>query len=524
MGLGGLALALSLAWTPAAQATGGRISGVVIAEGGPEHGEPLSGVTVRLTNRSQTQNRTTDERGEFTFVDLLPGRYRITTLKEGYGGEELGAFPTGGEGTPVEVENARTSVHVMAKLRYPATLRGTVLTEDGAPAADVRILAMPIGMMHPDRPRYGNETTTDLAGAFTVLGAPRGEIVIAAIDENRRRPARFVAYFPGTADPGRAERLTIRTGEDRELPAMKLAALDARLVGVVTLPDGAPASGASITIQNTFDIVAWATTDAGGRFEVPVAAGKYRVIARHQGRPTDAPGRTAMASVPAFWTAIQVEAAAGQTAQTTPALQPVASLSGRVATEGDDAPVSGVEIAIRQRGTTLAMMRTQNDRFEFDRVVPGEYGLTVQMGPESPWWLKSVAVNGRSLLSGALVLESGQRQMNAVLTLSRDRGELSGFLTGRNNLPQTEYWAAVIPTDESVWQPDSPQIVRTRPATNGRFLFERLPAGEYALAVFGDLGSGEWRTPAILKSLVTGGIKVTVAPGASVQQNVQIQR
>jgi hypothetical protein len=165
-----------------------------------------------------------------------------------------------------------------------------------------------------------------------------------------------------------------------------------------------------------------------------------------------------------------------------------------------------------------------NGQFAFDRVPPGEYGLTVSLPAETRWWLKSATASGRSLLAGPLVLGSGPGITDAVLTLSRDRGDLSGMLTGRNGLPHTEYWVAVIPIDVSVRHAESPQILRTRPATNGRFVFNQMPAGEYALAVFGDLGAGEWRTPEILSSLVAGGIKVAVTAGASVQQDVRIER
>ena len=520
---GGIALAMALVWTPAAQVQGGRISGVVVADGGPEHGEPLAGVAVALRRGAQVQNTATDERGEFAFSNLAPGRYRINVNKSDYGGLELGAFRTGEEGTPVELNGPRISAHVMAQLPYPATISGVVLNAEGQPAVDVEIVARSPALIHPDL-TFGTSNRTDLRGRFEVV-VRRGETTITAIDTNRQRLLRTVTHYPGTADPARAERLMIRAGDDRELPPMKLVAADARIAGSVTLPDGQPAAGAWVTVQNAWDKIITTTSDAQGRFETAVAAGKYDLVAKHDGRPPSQPERMFdTSSVPALWARTAIEAASGQSARATLALKPLAALSGRVRTDRQQAPIADLGVVIKVDGLTRTLARTVDDRFDFNQIVPGDYGLALEGGPESPWWLKSATVNGRSLLAGPIVFEPGQRVTNAVLTLSRDRGELSGLLTGKNGLPQTEYWIALVPVDDSVRQTESPQVLRTRPATNGRFLFEGLPAGEYALSVFGDLGPGEWRKPENMTSLVAAGIKVRVLPDTPVVQNVRVER
>lgn len=521
-GLGsGIGLALALVWAPAAQVQAGRISGVVVAEGGPEHGEPLSGVTVALRSGAQAMNTATDLRGEFTFSDLAPGRYRINVNKSGYGGLELGAFRLDEEGTPVEVNGSGTFMHVMAHLPHPASVSGIVLNSDGQPAVDVMMVVRPPGLSHPDLTAESSHRT-DLRGRYEVIVRP-GEVAITAIEANRQRPLRTVTYFPGTVDPGRAERLTIRAGDARELPPMKLAAADARISGAVATADGKPAGGVSITVQSAWDRVLTTTTDAEGRFETAVPAGKYDVIASRLDAPADPTRGFQGMPRPALWARQSVAAAAGTAGTVALELTPTALVEGAIVEEFSGRPVADATVTLRAIGK-MAQTRQLSDHFGIDRIVPDAYGLSVGTGRDSPWWLKSATANGRSLLAGPLVIQPGQRVTKAVLTLSRDRGELSGLLTGKNGLPQTEYWVAVVPIDDSVRQPDSSQIVRTRPATNGRFLFERLPAGDYALSVFGDLGPGEWQKPDILTSLVTGGIKVTVPPGTPVVQNVRVER
>src|SRR5262245_623306 len=104
---------------PAASAQVGAIAGVVIAEGEPGDAEPIEGVTVGVTNGRQAQNTTTDERGQFAFGGLAPGRYTIRVARQGYLDMELGAFRPGEPGTPVEAPSGRTAT-VMARLPRPA--------------------------------------------------------------------------------------------------------------------------------------------------------------------------------------------------------------------------------------------------------------------------------------------------------------------------------------------------------------------------------------------------------------------
>jgi len=492
-----------------------RISGVVIAEGGQEDGEPVTGVTVALTNGVQAQNTATDERGEFSFTGVAPGRHTISISKQGYLATELGAFRPGEAGTPIEVSGSSAADVVMAHLARPAAISGTVLNDDGTAAIDVMMVARPWTLAHPDLP-FSTRIHTDMRGAFTVVGLAPGDYVLSGINGDPIRRARGVTYFPGVTAPARAERIQLHAGETKELPPMKQATADTRITGTVVSAGGTPVSGASITVQTIWDRVIATSTGADGRFEVTVPAGHYDVVASDRGFE--------VVPLPANWARTSVDAAAGKTAPVTMSLKPTAGFSGRVISETSDVPPGDLAIGLTSGGITKQSMRILNDRFEFDRVVPGDYGLTLEGPPQSPWWLKSATVNGRSLLAGPFELQPGMRVSNATLTVSRDRGELGGLVTGRNGLPQTEYWVAVIPLDASVRHPASPQVVRTRPATNGRFLFERLPAGEYALAVFGDLGPGEWRTPELLASLVAGGIKVTVPPETPVVQNIRIER
>ena len=497
------------------------IAGVVIADGGAEHGEPLPGVAVSLEHGAQTQNTSTDERGEFAFTDLVPGRYRLRVSKTGYAPQELGAFRPGEDGTPVELETDVSSTRVLARLTQWAAISGTVLTDQGSPAVTATVTARLTGLTHPEGPP-GSRAVTDGRGEFHIAALSPGEYIITAADTNTARAIRTLTYFPGTPDPDRAERVTLGAGETRQLDPLKLVPATSFISGIVTTADGKPATRAAVTVQNSWDKVITATTDTDGRFQVTVPPAAYEVIASTISPPIDSSN---LAEPPrqALWTRESADTRASSNSRLAMSLQPAGSFSGSVVIDRSAGPPPDVTVVLQSSGRTLRA-RQAAGRFTIDQIAPGAYALSVDTGQDSPWWLKSARAHGRSLIAGALVVPPGANITDAVLTMSAERGNLSGVLTGRDGFTQADYWVAAIPSDPSVRHSASPQVLRTRPATNGRFLFEQLPAGEYVLVVFGDLGWTDWRTPDTLASLVAGGIKLTVAPGAQVVQDIRIQR
>jgi hypothetical protein len=66
--------------------------------------------------------------------------------------------------------------------------------------------------------------------------------------------------------------------------------------------------------------------------------------------------------------------------------------------------------------------------------------------------------------------------------------------------------------------------VRTRPATNGQYLFEAIPAGEYLLAVFGDIHPRDWQDAWFLASLSGQAVRVQAPAGARATQDIRIAR
>ena len=62
----------------------------------------------------------------------------------------------------------------------------------------------------------------------------------------------------------------------------------------------------------------------------------------------------------------------------------------------------------------------------------------------------------------------------------------------------------------------------TRPASDGRFSFGGLPAGEYRLAAVSEVEQGQWFDPAFLRQLLGASITVSLNDGERKTQDLRL--
>lgn len=96
IGLLGLILAFAGQTSLASAHTGGNVSGIVRDAA---TGEPLAGVTLQITSRSQSEMTTTDAQGHFTVFTLQPGEYTVVADKSGYGPQAVSGYVVDAEET-----------------------------------------------------------------------------------------------------------------------------------------------------------------------------------------------------------------------------------------------------------------------------------------------------------------------------------------------------------------------------------------------------------------------------------------
>jgi hypothetical protein len=69
----------------------------------------------------------------------------------------------------------------------------------------------------------------------------------------------------------------------------------------------------------------------------------------------------------------------------------------------------------------------------------------------------------------------------------------------------------------------SRRVQMTRPATNGVFLINDLPPGDYLVVALADLDPEEWRQPESLAVIAPRGVKVKILDGTETVQNMSVR-
>jgi hypothetical protein len=343
-------------------------------------------------------------------------------------------------------------------------------------------------------------------------------------------------FFPGTANPAHAGKVSVTAGEEHGGIDFILARTGtARVAGTVFGPDGSPVGPVSVTVETDLDVIQQVRSAPDGTFSMSgLHAGPYRLSATQTGLPDRTTRTTAealAALAPRLWAQESVEVPHTGRVDITLSLRPTATWSGEIAFDDPRPDSSGrpdatvALMALDRRALPAMTQASDGGNFRITGIAPGRYRLDVQVKGDGTWWLKSAEAAGRSLLAGPLVVESGaDSKPSARLVLSRARSALTGTLLDQAGQPAIEYWVAAFPADRRLWHPGSPRLVRTRPGTNGAYVFERMPAGEHLLAVFGDMGAADWQEPLFLQSLAASGVRVVTRGGERTVQDVRIAR
>ena len=107
------------------------------------------------------------------------------------------------------------------------------------------------------------------------------------------------------------------------------------------------------------------------------------------------------------------------------------------------------------------------------------------------------------------------------VTFAPRLSELTGLVQDATGKPATDYTLVVFPADSRYWLPSTRRIQATRPASDGRFSLNNLPAGDYRLVAVVDPEPGQWFDPAFLRELLPGSMAVTLAKGEKRTQDIR---
>ena len=145
------------------------------------------------------------------------------------------------------------------------------------------------------------------------------------------------------------------------------------------------------------------------------------------------------------------------------------------------------------------------------------------------WQLRSAVKDGRDLLDTPVEFNIATGGLTDVeLTFSDQQTTLSGIVTTGSGAPLPACYVVVFPADRGLWATGSLQsiyerrVTERRPATDGRFVFEGLPPGDYLLAAVAHLDPAGWRTAEFLESLVARAARVSLAEGQRRTHDIRV--
>ena len=530
----------------------GTIAGVVRAADAPvRHAR----VWILNTNAQEGVRRgiVTDQQGRFAFTSLPAGRFHITAEKPPFLDGAAGARTPGGPGVPIALTAGQTISDVEIPLSRGAVVTGRVLGAYGAPAAGVGIELSTRRIVDGQRVlRSPARTTTNDLGEYRFFGLRPGRYVVVArppaglgsgivpsaaeiqwaqrLSDSRvvsvtPAPARPVSYaavaHPGVTDFDSAAEISVDAGEERtgiDIPLQFVST--ASISGVVVGAGSGPAPNARVRLGTTRS-----QTDAQGRFSfVGQRPGRYTVVA-------DAPGPAGDQFASATTTL-----AGEDVANLVLTLQPGGTIEGRVVI---DAQAGRVPLEQRRLGLRLQPLPGSasvtpavptidaDGRFRWISVAPGSYRLEVSMAGTvagEDWVVRSGTLRGRDVLDAPFTVEPAAAIEDVQVVLTDRVTEISGHLFDQADRPAPELFVIAFPVNPSLWHERSRWMREPlHPASDGRFVFTGLPAGDYYLAVLPTL-EGEWREPAYLERVVPGALRVTVAEGERRAQDIRLAR
>jgi hypothetical protein len=371
-------------------------------------------------------------------------------------------------------------------------------------------------------------------------------------------------YYPGTTLATAATSVELGLSEERAGLDLRLELVPlGRITGIVTAPAGRSLTGVEVFVEDAAQALPGignrsARVLADGSFAVNgLAPGAYRITARSGGRaqvmvegavggavritrklialaPGSGPVMGTMDSgrpeESPLWASTEAVVVGGSAPVSVMLpLQSALSVTGRIEFEGAAPPpadLSSVQIgftaAVPGRPGESALGQFGEGRaFTVPGVVPGKYRPIVLGLPG--WVPKSLEVNGRDALDS--LLEVTDRDIGgAVLTMVESLATLSGTLQDSSGRPTANYTVIVAPADPRFWTPQSRRIQAARPATDGRFTFRNLPAGDYRIVALDDVEPESWFDPEFLRQLVPASVAVTLADGQTTVQDVRISR
>lgn len=599
---------------PAVRGTS-TITGVVVSADADAKPIRHASVTLVSGNLQLPYITVTDDDGGFEFDNLAAGSYALIASKPGYVATFFGAKSPGKrQGIPIAVGESQRATGVRLALVRGSVITGVVRMQSGGSAVGVSVRVLPLRLENetrrvsdlPTDPQSIGGLTTDDRGRYRAYGLAPGKYVVEVRMDGfnpfsgrlklttpeeiqwARQPAATrppiptapVAYAPvyAPSTPNLADAAVITLGPNEERDGVDVVTQFvpvATISGRVLYPDGAPVSGAQISMRagdlRIMDMVmsmfGGTRTRADGTFELrDVRPGAYTLSVRAFTREDKPPasnspfgGLSAMSTMfggsgakpPTLWASMDVTVDGHDLDSAVLQLQPGLVVSGKLAFDAASMPApkdltqyrvmlspakppgsGGAEVALAMMAMGASSASVQADgSFSIAGVTPGRYELKVG-GPDlrfnfarrdTGWVLRSAVLRQKDLADSQLAVSPDQDWTGIAVTMTDRPTELSGAMVDKSGRPAPGFPIVVFSADPAQWIAGSRRVQEIRPSTDGTFVLAGLPAGRYYLCALTDLDRSDLASSEFLQSLIPGSIQIALSEGQHLVQPVVLQ-
>lgn len=494
-------------------------------------GEPLRKVNLVLqgSGRDGTYATRSDAGGRFEFLNVPPGRYRISGERVGFIRQNYSARGVSFSGTTITLSAGQTLDDILFKLTPQGVITGTIRDEDGDPVPGVSVQALQRRYVDGKRQLMpvGGGRSNDI-GEYRLAQMKPGRYYLSASYSRRSfgfrarqpemAPDNYVAtFYPAATEATSAVPIEVGAGVqlrdiDIRLQKMRVVSVRGRVidgrnsspardVAVMLSPRGAGFSYAARRASAT-------RSNADGTFEIRgVPAGSYILSVNRsgRGRGRGRPDQSGVARLP-------VEIGESDVEGLEVVIRDPLELSGVVRMEPDE------QVSLRGMRLTLipadgitsgrASARMEEDAgFRVLGLIPDNYRLSVYGLPEGTY-LKSARLGNQEVLESGVDLTAGVAPGPLQLLLSSRAAAVSGVVVDDDQQPAAGVTVTLVP-DSDRWS--QTHLFKTAGTDqNGMFRLSGIAPGDYELYAWEQIESGAHQDPEFLEPFTDDGASISV--------------
>ncbi|MEZ5285820.1 MAG: carboxypeptidase-like regulatory domain-containing protein [Vicinamibacterales bacterium] len=517
----------------------GVLAGQVVAA---DTGTPIRRAQVRVSGRTIRQSRlaVTDAEGRFEVRDLAAGRYTLTASKGGFVTLQYGQRRPGESGTPLELSEGQTIGKLVVGLPRGSVIGGRVTDEYGEPVANASVTALHYAYTGGARRLVpaGARDTTDDQGSYRLFGLPPGEFIVSAVirtgnvtDPGDDPSGYAPTYYPGTPNPGEAQRVRVDLAQENTSVSFGLVATRlVQLTGQVVSSSGLPPGGGMVLLTTAGGATDMASFIAGGRGRIDgtgafrvsnVPPGRYVLQAR-TGNPRSGGGEFAR---------LDITVGAGDVEGLTLVTAPAGRVAGTVVTDtGVPLPSGAIQVTSRPAspeapgfgGGGGGQARVGADgTFEIGNLMEPRY---IRVNAPQGWTLKSVSIAGQDATDMAVDVPPGQVVSGVQIVLTQKVSGAKGTVLDERGAPVLDATVVLFPEDERLRTYQSRFIKAARPDQDGTFTIADLPPGAYLAVAVQALEDGRAGDPEFMESAEAFATAVTIDEGETRTLTLALKR